>query len=251
MSKTRKDWGFVKGQIDYLDLGNGQILFRFSNLQDITLVWNGQPWHVSGLNLVLRQWEPFFDPFSTTIQRIDQWIKITRLPLELWEEETLKQLLQNVGQFIKVDDITLNHSKGKFARVCINIDITKPLRGSLFIPIPNQPRPLEVPISYEGLHEVYAMYGSDAHELEACPETPKGPIEVIVKKFGAMKIHNESDLGHKYAPSSSPPTEKWVTVAPKKRGRPFPLPKRKSAPKVTVAPASPTVKLVSSSSSLV
>jgi len=208
ISNTRKDWGFVKGQIDYLDLGNGWILFRFSNLQDITLVGNGRTWHVSGLNLVLRRWEPFFDPFSATIQRIDQWVKITCLPLELWEEETLKQLLQNVGQFIRVDDITLSRSKGKFARVCINIDITKPLRRSLFIPVLNQPRPLEVPISYEGLHEVCAMCGSDAHELEVCPETPKGPIEVIVEKFGAMKIHNDSDRGHKSASLSSPPTEK-------------------------------------------
>ena len=85
MSKTRKDWGFIKGQLDYLELGNGWLLFRFSNMQDITLVWNGRPWHVSGLNLVLRRWEPFFDPYSATIQRIDQWVKITRLPLELWD----------------------------------------------------------------------------------------------------------------------------------------------------------------------
>jgi len=27
MSKTRKDWGFVKGQLNYLELGNGWILF--------------------------------------------------------------------------------------------------------------------------------------------------------------------------------------------------------------------------------
>ena len=53
--------------------------------------------------------------FFATIQRIDQSVKITRLPLELWEEETLKQLLQDIGQFIKVDDITLNRSKDKFA----------------------------------------------------------------------------------------------------------------------------------------
>jgi len=32
ISKTRKDWGFAKGQIDYLDLGNGWILFQFANL---------------------------------------------------------------------------------------------------------------------------------------------------------------------------------------------------------------------------
>ena len=117
ISKTRKDWGFLKGQLDYIELGNGWLLFRFSNLQDINLVWNGRLWHVSGLNLVLRRWEPFFDPYSATIQRIDQWVKITRLPLELWEEESLKHLLKDVGHYLKVDDITLNRSKGKFARV--------------------------------------------------------------------------------------------------------------------------------------
>jgi len=242
-SKTHKDWGFVKGQIDYLALGNGWILFRFSNLQDIHLVWEGRPWFVSGLNLVLRRWEPFFDPFSSTIQRIDQWVKITRLPLELWEEETFKKLLADVGQFIKMDDITLNRSKGKFARVCLNIDITKPLRGSLFLPVPNQLKPFEVPISYEGLHEVCALCGSDAHGIETCPDTPKGPLEVIVEKFGATKIHQEPELSHKAHDPTSPLTEKWITVSPKKRGRP--LPRRKTAPNSSINPVSPTVRVVS------
>jgi len=248
ISKTRKDWSFVKGQLDYLDLGNGWILFRFANVQDLNLVWDGRPWHVSGLNLVLRRWEPYFDPFSATIERIDQWIKITRLPLELWEEDIFRTLLANVGHFIKMDDITLNRSKGKFARVCLNIDISKPLRGSLFIPIPNQSRPLEVPISYEGLHEVCALCGSDAHELEVCPDTPKGPLEVIVEKFGATKLHNDNGSGSHSPPQVPTPAEKWITVAPKKRGRSFPTSKRKTMPKIVVAPVSPSVKVIPHSS---
>jgi len=185
-----------------------------------------------------------FDPFSATIQRIDQWIKITRLPLELWEEDTLKQLLQHVGNFIRVDDITLNRSKGKYARVCLNIDITKPLRGSLFIPLPNNTQPLEVPISYEGLHEVCALCGSNAHALESCPETPKGPLEVIVEKFGATKLLNENDQSHVANPSSSTSSEKWVTVAPKKRGRAFPSGKKRTVASTPAFPTPPTVKVV-------
>jgi len=165
----------------------------------------------------------------------------------LWDEETLKNLLKDVGSFIRVDDITLNRSKGKFARVCLNIDITKPLRGSLLIPIPNQTRPLEVPISYEGLHEVCAWCGSNAHELDACPETPKGPIEVIVEKFGAAKLHHDRESSPIPSSSSGPLTEKWVTVAPKKRGRSFTLPRRKGNPQIVTVPASPSVKIVSPS----
>jgi len=197
---------------------------------------------------VLQRWEPYFDPFSATIQKIDQWVKITRLPLELWEEETLKQLLKDVGQFIIVDDITLNRSEGKFARVCVNIDITKPLRGSLFIPVPNQNTPLEVPISYEGLYEVCAVCGSDAHNLEACPQTPKSPLEVIVEKFEATKLQNDSDQCQPATALSSLPTKKWVTVSPKKRGRSFPFAKKRAVSKPLIAPASHTVRIASNSS---
>jgi len=249
MSKTRKDWGFIKGQVDYIELGNGWLLFRFSNIQDISLVWDGRPWHVSGLNLVLRRWEPFFDPYSATIQRIDQWVKITRLPLELWEEDTLRLLLQDVGHFIKVDDITLNRSKGKFARVCLNIDITKPLRGSLFLPIPTQPRPLEVPISYEGLHEVCAWCGSNAHDLDTCPESPKGPLEIIVERFGATTIQNDNDSGPLPNTSAQHVTEKWVTISPKKQGRSLTFQRRKSSSKFGPPPAPPIVKVMSQSPS--
>ena len=87
------------------------------------------------------------------------------------------------------------------------------------------------------------MCGSDAHELEVCPETPKGPIEVIVEKFGATKLQNENDLGYQSPPPATPPAEKWVTVAPKKHGRTLPLSKRKSPPKLLLLQLRPLSSL--------
>ena len=106
-----------------------------------------------------------------------------------------------------------------------------------------------MPISYEGLHEVCVLCGSVAHKLEACPETPSGPIEVIVEKFGATQLSNDNGVGQKPAAPSSPPLEKWITVAPKKRGRTSPLPRRKSTPTVVASPAPPSVRVVPSHSS--
>jgi len=86
-----------------------------------------------------------------------------------------------VGVFLKADEYTLTGGKGKFAHVCINMDVTKPLLGTLSVPTLDSV--LHLPISYEGLHEVCAICGSTAHVLEACPDSPKNVFEVVVEKF--------------------------------------------------------------------
>jgi len=51
--QTCNNLKFIKGQVDYIDLGNDQILLRFANSQEKFLVYDKRPWYVNGLNLVL------------------------------------------------------------------------------------------------------------------------------------------------------------------------------------------------------
>jgi len=62
--RTRNEWKFTKGQVDYVELRNDWILIRFVNTQDKGLVFDQRPWYVSGLNFVLIPWVPFFDPLQ-------------------------------------------------------------------------------------------------------------------------------------------------------------------------------------------
>jgi len=71
IAKTKNDWKHVKGSVEYIDLGNGWILLKFSSVADKDYVWTNRPWFVKGLNLVLNSWVPFFDPYSATIGCID------------------------------------------------------------------------------------------------------------------------------------------------------------------------------------
>jgi len=41
--RTRNEWKFMKGQIDYVDLGNEWVLIRFANSQDRVLVLGKDP----------------------------------------------------------------------------------------------------------------------------------------------------------------------------------------------------------------
>uniref|UniRef100_A0A7C9DBY3 DUF4283 domain-containing protein n=1 Tax=Opuntia streptacantha TaxID=393608 RepID=A0A7C9DBY3_OPUST len=78
--KTKNDWKFLKGQVDYVELGNHWILLRFANVADKERVWCERPWFVGSFNFVLTEWIPFFDPFSASISHIDQWVRVPRLP---------------------------------------------------------------------------------------------------------------------------------------------------------------------------
>jgi len=64
----------------------------------------------------------------------------------------------------RVDHNTLLRQKGKFARVCLNIDISKPLSSTLRILTPSHK--LSIPLIYDGLHEVCALCGNNAHTLD-------------------------------------------------------------------------------------
>lgn len=184
ISKNKMDWKHIRDQIDYIELGNGWVLLRFASISDKNYVWFTFPSFVKGLNLVLTPWIPYFDPYFVAIGRIDQWVRIPRFPWEFWTLEALTNLLREVEEVVRVDHHTLLRQKGRFARVCINTDVTEALPGSLSIPTPN--RDLTIPLIYEGLHEVCALCGSPTHAFDKCPCIPSIPkIEIKVEKFQA------------------------------------------------------------------
>jgi len=80
INKTKKDWSFIKGQIFYVGIGNEWILVRFANVDDRNMVYSNRPWFVNSFNFVLSLWIPLFDPFNNVIDKVDQWIRISRLP---------------------------------------------------------------------------------------------------------------------------------------------------------------------------
>ena len=67
------------------------------------LVYDKRSRYVSGLNFVIQKWTRFFDSYSASITIIDQWIRVPRLPWELWDHDSLAVLLKPVGPIVIVD----------------------------------------------------------------------------------------------------------------------------------------------------
>lgn len=141
-----------------------------------------------------------------------------------------------MGNIVRVDHNTLLRLKGKFARVCVNIDIIHPLLDSLSIS--RGGLSTRVPLIYEGLHEVCPLCGGDLHQLESCPNLPVSKqIEVLIERFDAQGV---SPANKSVIPSGTTlPNldDTWVIVSPKKSVRAMHSSKQSKASSSTQQPS--------------
>lgn len=185
ISRTKADWRIVKGDVDYLEMGNGWILLRFANPQDLALAWSERPWHIQGDLLVLQPWKPSFDPYLEEIRWVDLWVRIPGLPTELLNFDSIANLLasNDIGALIKLDQRSLLRNKIRFARACVRVDIQGPLLEFAEISRSGDLVHRYV-IWYEDFSSGCSFCGEFAHLINFCPllNSPKKDITIQLMK---------------------------------------------------------------------
>ncbi|KAL8160269.1 LOW QUALITY PROTEIN: hypothetical protein V2J09_001806 [Rumex salicifolius] len=86
-----------------------------------------------GHYVTIKPWCPSCDPLIDVIATTPAWIRFTNLLIILYEEQVLLHLASAIGAPIKFDKKTLFANKGRFARVYVELDLSKPLKGAVLI----------------------------------------------------------------------------------------------------------------------
>lgn len=87
----------------------------------------GGPWILVG-SLVVQKWRPNFDPMKETISRMALWVQICGLLVKSFKEFAVSKIRKINGDVVKLDQLTLAQTRGKFSRVFIEVDLSKPLK---------------------------------------------------------------------------------------------------------------------------
>lgn len=145
------------------------------------------------------------------------WIRLNELPIEHYDVEALQHIGRAIGTVLRVDTFTATETRGRFARLCVQIDVDKLLITAVMI------GNLEQTVSYEGIQscpytirheppsrEVSLEAGVDEGEgsHDSCEaNSPKSEMGPIDQERGGVQEEGHAST---YGP--------WVVVARTKNG---------------------------------
>lgn len=120
-----------KGQVTLLLGPKGFFTAIFSCLEDKSHIFEGGPYFFNSSGLFRRDWKPRFNLDTEDLSHAPVWIHMYSLPAEYWKEETLKDIGNSIGVFIKVAKETKNRRYTSYARICVQMHLTKALAYSV------------------------------------------------------------------------------------------------------------------------
>ncbi|KAI9086476.1 hypothetical protein K1719_031560 [Acacia pycnantha] len=160
------------GQLKIIDLADDCYLVRFSEDIDYQNALLSGPWMVFGHYLTVQPWSPSFRSHEHTIHQIIGWVRLPRLPARYYHKSVIRSIGSVFGDVIRVDYNTESGDRGKFARLAVCLDLTKPLISKILVDGEL------IFVEYEGLSSICFNCGRYGHLQDLCPEKMAATSEV-------------------------------------------------------------------------
>ncbi|KAJ4838324.1 hypothetical protein Tsubulata_043031 [Turnera subulata] len=211
-TKLQSMWK-TEGLFRLIDMENDFYVVRFRSNADYIHALTEGPWTIFGHALCVQPWSPGFRETTGKVEQDVVWVRFPDLSLNRYHSRILKVMGNLIGKAVKVDYHTEKTQRGKFAKMAVVVDLTKPLKGTLNL------EGETIKVGYEGLPHICYFCGRYGHNEVVCSEKKAGtttadspaPLTASSSGEGISPTHQASsavpkkDLGH------------WMTVAPRQR----------------------------------
>lgn len=97
------------------------------------------------------------------VTKLAVWVRFPNMPMEYYDPMWLLGIGQRIGTPLRVDVSTASAARGRYARLCVEIDLSKPLFSKFRL------RKKVKRIEYEGIQVICFSCGRYGHRKEHCP----------------------------------------------------------------------------------
>ncbi|CAN1182671.1 hypothetical protein LINPERHAP2_LOCUS36103 [Linum perenne] len=91
------------------------------------------------------------------------WVRLPKLPIHYFNQVAVTRIGNYIGRTVRLDLTTTEGARARYARVCVEIDLSRPVLGEYII----DNRILF--IEYESLENICFSCGFYGHKIDRCP----------------------------------------------------------------------------------
>lgn len=150
--------------------------------------------------LAVATWSPEFISPAARVRKTLAWIRIPGLNVAFYDESYLMSAARVIGKPVRLDKNTLKAERGRFARICVELNLDKPVVGRICL------EDYWYKIEYEGLHVICSKCGCYGHwareckgvksaEPEVVPDSQEGIAPTVVEAAGGATTPIASPVG--------------------------------------------------------
>ncbi|KAK9008984.1 hypothetical protein V6N11_080460 [Hibiscus sabdariffa] len=193
--------------IRLMDIENDYFLVTFKLCSDYLKALAEGPWTIFGHCLTVQQWSPDFSTVTPYPTKVMVWIRLPGLPVPLYKKGIIEAIGESIGPMIKLDYQMEWGQRGRFARMAITIDLSKPLVSKIIVKGKIQL------IEYESLPMICFQCGKYGHAQEICSSMRNQAANYDMERSAAQLVETCATLIHNQEPASDDPFGPWMIAA--------------------------------------
>ncbi|XP_021862240.2 uncharacterized protein [Spinacia oleracea] len=132
---VEKDWNiFSKPQV--LLHEEGYFVIKFASKKERDSILMAGPHSFFGKPVIVKPWSPEFNFQAEVLRVVPIWVRFPNLPLNCWGAGSLSRIGSLLGVPLFADECTTCQQRISFARILIEIDVTKSLPRNVMLKDP-------------------------------------------------------------------------------------------------------------------